>query len=310
MKNFVVSFVVVFMGSFVVMPNMEAQGRGGGVKESNRSSQQVSKSRSSGNNDNKAVRPNTPSNNRPDQGNVRPGGQQPGNPDGQQPSKPGGRQPGKPEGQQPSKPGGQQPGKPGGQQPSKPGKGPEYGPAHKPDPNPNYKPGSRPSSVAPPSRPGRPIYPSAWPRPVPPSNWHSTYPGYLVPNVFGMTFGMAINSALDYLWYEGYVIDGYGANEVYLRDVYEMGYYWEEATLFFVGNKLDRTQFYDSSTYYDSSKYNSVYNSLTAKFGSPVSQNGMSATWFGYYGDYITLEYQYMNGSSGYRYYTILTYGR
>ena len=328
------------MGSFVMMPNVDAQGRRGG-SESSRSSQQVSNSRSGRDNDKKAIRPGSSSvgsNSSKPSKDFASKPSKPGNgPDkGSKPSKPGN---GPDKGSKPSKPGNgpdknHKPSKPdqgpspktnhgpdhkpgGSSHPGpdhKPGHSPDHGPAHKPGQgpghDPHYKPGHRPPTVAPPPRPGRPIYHDPWARPVPPSHWHPVNKTYLVPNVLGLTFGMAINSALDYLWYEGFVIDGYGTNEVYLRNVYEMGYYWDEATMYFVGNGLSRSQFYDSTSYYDTSRFNNVYNSLCAKYGNPVSRNGMSATWFGYYGDYVTLEYTQMNSSSGYRYFTILTYGR
>ena len=290
MKKVLVSLAVVMMGSFVMMPNVDAQGRRGG-SESSRSSQQVSNSRSGRDNDKKAIRPGSSS--------VGSNSSKPSKDFASKPSKPGN---GPDKNHKPSKP---------DQGPSpKPNHGPDHKPGQGPGHDPHYKPGHRPPTVAPPPRPGRPIYHDPWARPVPPSHWHPVNKTYLVPNVLGLTFGMAINSALDYLWYEGFVIDGYGTNEVYLRNVYEMGYYWDEATMYFVGNGLSRSQFYDSTSYYDTSRFNNVYNSLCAKYGNPVSRNGMSATWFGYYGDYVTLEYTQMNSSSGYRYFTILTYGR
>lgn len=128
-----------------------------------------------------------------------------------------------------------------------------------------------------------------------------------------MTFGLTINSALDYLYNGGYSVDGYGNREVYLRNVSEMGYYWDDATLYFDAGGLVRSQFFDSSAGYSTNRFYNIYNSLTADYGMPVSQsnNGstITATWFGYEGDYITLQYTLMNSSSGYRYFTILTYG-
>ena len=303
MKKVLVSLAVVMMGSFVMMPNVDAQGRRGG-SESSRSSQQVSNSRSGRDNDKKAIRPGSSS--------VGSNSSKPSKDFASKPSKPGN---GPDKGSKPNKPGNgpdknHKPSKPDHGPSPKPNHGPDHKPGQGPGHDPHYKPGHRPPTVAPPPRPGRPIYHDPWVRPVPPSHWHPVYKTYLVPNVLGLTFGMAINSALDYLWYEGFVIDGYGTNEVYLRNVYEMGCYWNEATLYFVGNGLSRAQFYDSTQYYDSSKYNNVYNSICEKYGNPVSRNGMSATWFGYYGDYVTLEYTQMNSSSGYRYFTILTYGR
>lgn len=128
-----------------------------------------------------------------------------------------------------------------------------------------------------------------------------------------MTLGLTLNSALDYLYNSGYSVDGYGSQEVYLRNVNELGYQWDEATLYFSNNGLVRSQFYDSTPYYTTQRYESVYSRLTASYGAPVSQsnaNGtISATWFGYQGDYVTLLYSRMNSSGGYRYFTILTYG-
>lgn len=128
-----------------------------------------------------------------------------------------------------------------------------------------------------------------------------------------MTLGVTINSALDYLYTSGYSVDGYGSQEVYLRNVSELGYRWDDATLYFSGNGLVRSQFYDSSSGYSTSRFNSVYDTLYATYGLPVSQSNsggqITASWFGYQGDYITLQYCQLNTSAGLRYFTILTYG-
>lgn len=331
MKKVLVSLAVVMMGSFVMMPNVDAQGRRGG-SESSRSSQQVSSSRSGSNKDNKATRPgssasvrpgssNRPGsssgigadrgNNRPGQGSVsrpdKPGNNKPGNGNSgnnnsgnKKPNKPGNN--GKPN-KDFDKPGYNKPGynKPGY---NKPGNG-------RPSRHPGYKPGKgpRPIAVAPPPRPGRPIYTSPWVRPVPPANWRPVYRKPLLARFLGLTFGVSINSALNQLWNANYVVDGYGTDEVYLRNVNEMGYYWDDATLFFVNGGLVRSEFYDSTSYYNLSRYNNVYRTLCNNYGNPVSHNGQTVSWFGYNGDYITLQYVGMNTSSGYRYFTILTYG-
>lgn len=171
---------------------------------------------------------------------------------------------------------------------------------------------NRPSVMAPPTRPGRPVY-GTWTRPQPPASWRPAHRYNVVPNILGMTFGLTINSALDHLYNTGYSIDGYGTQEIYLRNVSELGYYWDDATLYFSGSGLVRSQFYDSSSYYDLSRYNSIYNSLSASYGAPVNQTysggQFQATWFGYSNEYVTLQYALMNSSSGYRYFTILTYG-
>ncbi len=310
MKKVLVSLAVVMMGSFVMMPNVDAQGRRGG-RESSRSSQQVSSSRSGSNKDNKATRPGSSasvrpgSSNRPgsssgigaDRGNNNPGKGNSGNNNSgyKKPNKPGNNG-------NPNKdykgPGYNKPGY------NKPGNG-------KPDRKPGYKPGKgpRPIVVAPPPRPGRPVYTSPWVRPVPPANWRPVYRKPLLARFLGLTFGISINSALNQLWNANYVVDGYGSDEVYLRNVNEMGYYWDDATLFFVNGGLVRSEFYDSTSYYNLSRYNNVYRTLCNNYGNPVSRSGQTVSWFGYNGDYITLQYVGMNTSSGYRYFTILTYG-
>ena len=299
MKKVLVSLAVVMMGSFVMMPNVDAQGRRGG-SESSRSSQQVSSSRSGSNKDNKATRPGSSASVRPgsssgigaDRGNNNPGKGNSGNNNSgyKKPNKPGNN--GNPN-KDYNKPGY-----------DKPGNG-------KPNRKPGYKPGKgpRPIVVAPPPRPGRPVYTSPWVRPVPPANWRPVYRKPLLARFLGLTFGISINSALNQLWNANYVVDGYGTDEVYLRNVNEMGYYWDDATLFFVNGGLVRSEFYDSTSYYNLSRYNNVYRTLCNNYGNPVSHNGQTVSWFGYNGDYITLQYVGMNTSSGYRYFTILTYG-
>ncbi len=167
----------------------------------------------------------------------------------------------------------------------------------------------RPSVAPPPTRPGRPSYGYTWTRPVPPSGWRPTYRRPIVPNILGMTLGLTINSALDYLYNGGYSVDGYGSQEVYLRNVTEMNYSWPDATLYFSDGGLVRSEFYYSTTGYNTTRYNNVYSSLCNSYGAPVSSGNNTATWFGYNGDYITLQYTMLSTSSGYRYFTILTYG-
>lgn len=307
MKKELLSLVVVIMGSMVMMPDVDAQSRRGG-RESNRSSQtqRVTSSRSGSDNDKKAtVRPGSTSNNRPSSGSsVRPGSSsnnRPGSSSGV-----GGGSSVRPEqgSSRPNQGSVSRPGNSGNNKPDKPGNNM----GHKPN-KPNYNSGPRPNVVAPPPRPGRPIYDTPWCKPVPPTNWRPVNQRSLLSDVLGLVFGVSINSALDYLWGNGYVVDGYGTQEVYLRNVNEMGYNWDEATMYFSGNGLVRSQFYDSSISYNTSRFDNVYRKLCNQYGSPVNYNGQSATWFGCNGDYITLEYTRMNTSSGYRYFTILTYG-
>lgn len=315
MKKVFVSLMVVLMGGLLTLPSVEAQGRRGGNSHGQTAVGQRPGRGGSGH------------------GNSRPGSQ------GSRPGNGGGMQsPGRPA----TRPGGG-----GGSHTMQPGGGSDYRPGngnHKPS-APSYRPGNgggnhrldngyhgghsghrppmtpphvhrpgwhRPVVVAPPMRPGRPHF-NTWVRPVPPGSWRPVYRHAIVPDILGMTFGLTINSALDYLYNGGYCVDGYGRQEVYLRNVNEAGYYWDDATLYFGSNGLVRSQFYESSAGYGTSRFYGVYNRLTSQYGAPVSQsnngNAITATWFGYQGDYITLQYTLMNSSTGYRYFTILTYG-
>ncbi|MDE6038380.1 MAG: hypothetical protein K2F75_00155 [Paramuribaculum sp.] len=171
---------------------------------------------------------------------------------------------------------------------------------------------ARPPVMAPPVRPTRPVI-TVWNRPQPPRSWRPTYTFNVVPGILGLSFGVNLSSALDYFYNSGYTVDGYGTQEVYLRNVGELGYTWDDATLYFDGGGLVRSQYFDSSVGYNNSRYNALFNKLTAQFGRPVnysnSSGNLTATWFGYNGDYVTLQYTLMNSGSGYRYFTILTYG-
>lgn len=183
-------------------------------------------------------------------------------------------------------------------------------PQHKPS-KPVYRPGhSRPSYLRPSVRPGRPVY--SWHRPTPPGHWRPTYGNHLLGNILGVTFGTILGNALDHLYHYGYNVDGYMNNEIYLTGVTQFNLYWPDATMYFSPSGLTRTQFYYPTSYYDTGRFYTIYDMLCRQYGMPAMQKlsgNMSATWFGAYGDFITLELN--NISSGnYRYFTILTIGR
>ncbi len=199
--------------------------------------------------------------------------------------------------------------------PVRPGNTPGYRPAAPVAPAVRpVRPGavSRPPVLAPPVRPGRPVLP-VWTRPVPPGNWRPTYRYNLVNGFLGLSFGINITSALDHFYNTGYTVDGYGTKEVYLRNVSELGYNWEDATLFFESGGLVRSQFYESTASYYPTRFNSLFTRLSNQYGNPVeysnSGSSQSAVWFGYNGDYVSLQYTLMNTGNGYRYFTVLTYG-
>ena len=130
-----------------------------------------------------------------------------------------------------------------------------------------------------------------------------------------MTFGVtSYISSLDYLFNNNYYIDGYDNGYIYLRNVHNMGYYWDDVILNYSNmGYLYSTQFVKSYSYADNYMFNNLYNNLYYQYGQPVSyvsnMYGTTSTWYGRDGrTYLTLSYssQYVNGYI--RYYTMLTY--
>ncbi len=178
------------------------------------------------------------------------------------------------------------------------------GPGFRPGNGPGFNHGHHPV-MRPPHRP--------WHRPVRPPHWRPPHRRPLVPSFFGITLGMAMNATINALvannmpYYTG-------ANEVFLNNVYQQNYYWPEAMLSYSGGVLSGSRFFFQTSYPDPSRFRGVYANLCASLGTPVSYTGagtsLSASWLGYGGDYVTLEYMPMaNPYGALRYYTILTYG-
>lgn len=110
------------------------------------------------------------------------------------------------------------------------------------------------------------------------------------------------------------MIQGYDNNCLYLSDIPAMGFNWPDAILYYSGNQLASSTFCYASNYYDTARYNSLFNSLSAQYGAPVSYNrtrgALSATWWGYDNRYITLELQQSVCNDGFsRYMTTLRIG-
>ena len=172
---------------------------------------------------------------------------------------------------------------------------------------------TRPAYVNPPTRPNR-LPSMTRPVPVRPTTLRPGAVAKFRNTLLGLNFGITMANSLNYLYNSSYSVDGYGSNEVYLRNVNEMNYTWTDATLFYNNRALYQSMFYESTIGYNTSRYYGVYNSLRSLYGNPAtrSNNGrnLSATWWCYDGEYITLEYSQLNSSNGYRYFTILTYGR
>ncbi len=186
-----------------------------------------------------------------------------------------------------------------------PGYRPPSGPAPSPRPNRNWS-----TPLPPPHRDYRPVA-HPIPRPVVPHGYRPCPTAPVIRTILGVTFGTLYNASLDYFYNKGYEIDGYYNNTVYLRNVPEMGYTWPDATILYDSyGRLASSQFCYSTSYGSTGRYDRLYSTLCATYGSPVSANWNSShretVWYG--GDargYVSLEYDYSAG----RYYTILSYG-
>ncbi|MBD5202825.1 MAG: hypothetical protein HDS56_06335 [Barnesiella sp.] len=149
------------------------------------------------------------------------------------------------------------------------------------------------------------------PRPVRPAGWVMR-PGIPAINGFlGLTFGTGISVSLNLLNTNGYSVDGYADDIVYLRNVTELSLLWPDVALYYnSAGLLTGSSFYYSTPYNDLSRYNNVYNRLISVYGSPVTTGSAGATWFSSSG-YISLSYGASTSSTGaLRYYTTLSYGQ
>ncbi len=185
------------------------------------------------------------------------------------------------------------------------------GPNHRPGFGHNHRPAPRPPMIAPPHRPHRPVMMRPHYRPVPPPAWRPRAGIPVIRGILGLTFGVAFNASLDYLYNSGYSVDGYGNNIVYLRNVPVFNYMWTDGALYYGNGGLDASSFYYSTPVYDMSRYNSVYATLVNSYGMPVAVNNargmMTSTWFGGNNGYITLTF---GAGDGGRFLTTLTLGR
>ncbi len=147
-------------------------------------------------------------------------------------------------------------------------------------------------------------------RPVPPPAWRPRRGLPFINGILGLSFGVAVNVSLDYLYNNGYTVDGYGNDVVYLRNVSALNYVWTDAALYYGTGGLDASSFYYSTPVYDAVRYNNVYRTLVGTYGVPVSTSNaggvMSATWFGGNKGYITLS---LGAGTDGRFLTTLTMG-
>ncbi len=192
------------------------------------------------------------------------------------------------------------------------------GPAHQWTPGkPNHvNPGHiihRPPVAPPPPRPFRPSHFFGYSRPVPPPAWRPG-PRPLFSSVLGLTFGTAINVAIDALISGGYTVDGYSDNAIYVNDAVQLNMRWPFGVLYYNNGLLAGSEFTYSSSWRDLSRYNMAFARLSSLYGAPVSSYNrggeMSSTWWGPGGQYVTLRFDYRAPVSGAnRFYTTLSFG-
>ncbi len=162
---------------------------------------------------------------------------------------------------------------------------------------------SRP--LPPPHRAWRPVVVHYY-RPVVPAHYRPYYGAPVIDRILGITFGTYFDVSLDYLYSNGYYIDGYDANVVYLRDVSMLNLLWPDVMLSYDSGRLANAQFVYATGYNDRSRYNRIYHDLCGVYGPPVTVNAGVATWFG--GNttgWVTLSL----GSSAGRFLTTLSIG-
>ena len=138
---------------------------------------------------------------------------------------------------------------------------------------------SRP--LPPPARPYRPAL-LDWYRPVVPYGWHPYTGAPIIDRILGLTFGTLFDTSIEYLYYNGYEIDGYADHVIYLRDVALINHLWDDVMLCFdSGDRLVNAQFVYHSSYNDRNRYRRIYNSLTRVYGSPITSDSRGISWYG-----------------------------
>ena len=214
---------------------------------------------------------------------------------------------GKPDGGNVKPDGGGKP-KPGGT--PRPGGNPKPGGGGMPHPDGGIKP--RPNTdwtrpLPPPARPHRPA-PLVWWHPEIPVGW-APYPGApIIDRILGINFGTLYYTSLDYLYYNGYEIDGYADHIIYLRNVNLLDYNWDDVMLIYDDyDRLVNAQFIYHSSRYTRTRYERIYKNLCRVYGRPVASNREGISWYG--GSktgWVTLS---MRNDGGRNYYTILSIG-
>ena len=160
--------------------------------------------------------------------------------------------------------------------------------------------------IAPPYRQWRPTIVWYY-RPIIPTGYRYYASAPIISGVLGLEFGTFLDASLNFLYYNGYEIDGYKDNVVYLRDVNMMGYSWPDVMLQYDTNGgMYYAEFVTSTSYQDDYRFRSLYNSLCSTYGTPINSGNGHFSWYGNNGSgFVNLNTMYDGG----RYFTVLTFG-
>ena len=159
--------------------------------------------------------------------------------------------------------------------------------------------------LPPPVRVHRPA-PWVWYRPVVPAGWRPYYSAPVIDRILDIVFGTYYYDSLNHLYINGYYIDGYADDVIYLREVPLLGLYWSDAMLNYRDNRFANAQFVYYSDRYDDTRYNIVMHKLSRIYGTPVCRDDVTVSWYGSDGiGYVTLSM--MSDYTGY--YTTMSIG-
>ncbi len=156
---------------------------------------------------------------------------------------------------------------------------------------------------------------NGWHRPTPPAHWHASASWRPFGSILGVALGTAFNVALNELVYQGYNVNYYGDNTIYLNDVRMLNQNWPDAVMYYDSfGGLRGSRFMYSTSRHNTNRYDRVYRDLCRSYGRPAqvvnNGNGMEASWWGPAGQFIRLSYEAEYGyNSRPAFFTTLSYG-
>lgn len=135
---------------------------------------------------------------------------------------------------------------------------------------------------------------------------YSSYP--TIAGVLGLRWGTSFTNSLNYLYYNGYYIDGFMDNIVYLTDVQLFDLDWDDVMIRFDRhNNLDYVEFSYWTPTYDTDRFFWLYNELCSIYGRPVSYTNSMFSWYGGSGvGFVNLGLEYTSNNVCY---TVLAFG-